>query len=144
MPKKKPDQVVFNEETQSYDARLKPYATNVGAPAISVLETAAWKQTNARKANEHLKSSYDEIRSQYDRLVKKTEINELVYNAKFSFEPVVGNIYHLYRNDREIAFLSILSPEECSFHYLGSFRLNSEKLWEDVSSNTDSETLISD
>ena len=29
---KKPDQVVFNEDTQKYDAALKPYATNVGAP----------------------------------------------------------------------------------------------------------------
>ena len=33
---KKPDQIVFNEDTQRYDAALKPYATNVGAPAIKV------------------------------------------------------------------------------------------------------------
>jgi hypothetical protein len=24
--------------------------------------------------------------------------NELVYSAKFSFEPVIGEIYHLYRD----------------------------------------------
>ena len=34
MSKKKPDQVVYNEEQQKYDAALTPYATNVGAPAI--------------------------------------------------------------------------------------------------------------
>ena len=32
---KKPDNVVFNTETQKYDAALKPYATNVGAPVIT-------------------------------------------------------------------------------------------------------------
>jgi hypothetical protein len=26
------------------------------------------------------------------------EWNELVYNSKFSFEPVIGEIYHLYRD----------------------------------------------
>ena len=31
---KKPDNVVFNTETQKYDAYLKPYATSVGAPII--------------------------------------------------------------------------------------------------------------
>ena len=132
MSEKKPDQVVFNEETQSYDASLKPYPTNLGAPAITLVETVAWKQSNARKANEHLKSSFDELKSMYEKLVVKMELNELVYNAKFSFEPIVGNIYHLYRNKVEAPFLSILSPEECQFDHLGSFRLTSEKLWEAV------------
>jgi hypothetical protein len=130
MSEKKPDQVVFNEETQSYDASLKPYPTNLGAPAITLVETVAWKQSNAKKANEHLKSSFDELRSRYEKLLEKMELNELVYNAKFSFEPIVGNIYHLYRNKAEAPFLSILSPDECQFNHLGSFRLTSEKLWE--------------
>ncbi|MBT8261428.1 MAG: DUF2452 domain-containing protein [Bacteroidia bacterium] len=132
MPEKKPDQVVFNEETQTYDASLKPYPTNLGAPAIALVETVAWKRLNAKRANEHLKSSFEEIKYKYEKLVEKMELNELVYNAKFSFEPIVGNIYHLYRNKSEIPFLSILSPEECHFDHLGSFRLTSEKLWEAI------------
>ena len=43
---KKPDQVVFNKETQTYDASLKPYATNVGAPAITVTDNITWKNKN--------------------------------------------------------------------------------------------------
>ena len=57
MSTKKPDQVVFNEETQTYDASLKPYPTNLGAPAITLVETVAWKQSNAKKVNEHLRNT---------------------------------------------------------------------------------------
>jgi hypothetical protein len=126
---KKPDQVVFNEETERYDASIKPYATNVGAPAISVSDSIGWKQVSAGKANAQLKSSFDELKAEYERLVQKLQINELVYNAKFSFEPIVGNTYHLYRNSENSSFLSILSPGECNFDHLGSFKLNSDKLW---------------
>ncbi len=31
---KKPDLVVFNEETQQYDAALKPYGTSASSPVI--------------------------------------------------------------------------------------------------------------
>ena len=40
---KKPDNVVFNVETQKYDAALKPYATSVGAPVITTTDSIAWK-----------------------------------------------------------------------------------------------------
>ena len=33
---KKPDQVVYNTETKRYDAALKPYATDVSAPVITI------------------------------------------------------------------------------------------------------------
>ena len=48
---------------------------------------------------------------------------------KLNFEPMVGKSYHLYKNHREESFLSIIAPNECSFKHLGSFRLNSDKMW---------------
>ena len=44
--RKKPDNVVFDTETQKYDAALKPYATNVSAPIITASDTIAWKNYN--------------------------------------------------------------------------------------------------
>ena len=43
---KKPDDVVINEKEAKYDAALKPYATNLGAPAITTHDTSAWKNEN--------------------------------------------------------------------------------------------------
>ena len=48
---KKPDNVVYNTETQKYDAYLKPYATSVGAPVITTTDTIAWKNRSVNKLN---------------------------------------------------------------------------------------------
>ena len=70
--------------------------------------------------------------------MQKFQYNDLVYNAKFSFEPIFGEIYHLYNNKNNEPFLSIIAPEQCNFKYLGSFRLNTDKMWEKIepTSNT--------
>ncbi len=73
---------------------------------------------------------FDEVRKEYEELMQKFQYNDLVYNSKFNFEPNIGEVYHLYNNRKEEPFLSIIAPEQCSFHHLGSFRLNTDKMWE--------------
>ncbi len=130
MNDKKPDQVVYNEEESRYDKALKPYATDVGSPAITTTDTIAWKNTNIHKVNKQVKAKYDELKAEYDLLMEQYEYNNLVYNSKLSFEPIVGEVYHLYRNKKKEPFLSIIAPNECNFDHLGSFRLNADKMWE--------------
>ena len=127
--KKKPDNVVFNTETQQYDAALKPYATNVGAPAISVTDNVSWKNKNISIANKTLKAKYLELKAEYDKMLEELDYNNLIYNAKFNFQPIVGETYHLYNDKNGNPFLSIIHPEECNFEFLDSFYLNSEQLW---------------
>ncbi len=129
---KKSDDIVFNEETQKYDAALKSYATNVGAPVITTTDTVAWKNRSINKLNHKVQTRYQEIKEQYEQLMKEFEYNKLIYDAKFTFEPVIGNIYHLYKRDNGETFLSIIAPNQCSFNSLGSFRLNADQLWEKV------------
>ncbi|MFC7356592.1 DUF2452 domain-containing protein [Jejudonia soesokkakensis] len=129
---KKPDQVVYNEETKKYDASLKPYATNLGAPAIVMEDLSSWKKTSVTKANHHFKTKFEAIKKEYDEMLEAFEYNNLIYRATYSFEPILGQVYHLYRDKNELLFLSIISPLECSWDFVGSFRLNSDKLWEKV------------
>ncbi|MCB0383366.1 MAG: DUF2452 domain-containing protein [Psychroserpens sp.] len=126
---KKPDQVVFNEATQNYDAALKPYATNVGAPAIKTTDTTTWKNKNIYKANKQIQAKYLELKAEYDKMIQELEHNNLVYNARFNFEPNIGETYHLYRDKNNEPFLSIIAPSDCNFDFVGSFYLNSELLW---------------
>lgn len=130
---KKPDNVVFDVETQKYDAALKPYATDVGAPVITTPDTVTWKNVNIDKVNKQVKAKYNELKAEYDALMEKFEYNNLIYNAKFNFEPIVGEIYHLYRDKKQQPFLSIIAPTQCRFDYVESFRLNADKMWEVVS-----------
>ncbi|MEL6974005.1 MAG: DUF2452 domain-containing protein [Bacteroidota bacterium] len=127
---KKPDNVVFDEKEQSYNAALKPYATNVGSPKIVPTNLSPWKNQNVRKVNHAFTAEFDEIRQQNQDMMERYEYNNLVYGAKFSFQPNVGEVYHLYKNKKNESFLSILSPSECNFEFLGSFRLGSDYQWE--------------
>lgn len=136
---KKPDLVVFNEESQQYDAALKPYGTSASSPVIKPLNTASWKNDGIQRVNKQFKSKFDEVKAQYEELMRKFQYNDLVYNAKFSFEPIFGENYHLYNNKNNEPFLSIIAPEQCSFEYLGSFRLNTDKMWEKIESASNQE-----
>jgi hypothetical protein len=128
METKKPDNVVYSE-TEGYNAKLMTYATNVGAPVIQIDDVAAFKSRGIRSVNKEFENKFNELKLQYENLMKEFEYNELVYNAKFSFEPVIGEYYHLYRSADGTNFLSLIAPQECSREYLGTFQLNSDKKW---------------
>jgi len=133
---KKPDQVVFNDQEGKYDAALKPYATNLGAPAIKIDDITTWKNNNVHKVNHHFKAKFETLKKEYQAMMDTFEYNNLIYSAKFSFEPVIGELYHLYRAKNGDSFLSIISPAECSWDFIGSFSLTTDKLWERVESET--------
>lgn len=129
---KKPDNVVFNTDTQKYDAYLKPYATSVGAPVIITTDSVAWKNRSVNKLNNKIQTRFKEIKEQYEQLMQEFEDNRLIHDAKFTFEPIIGQYYHLYVRENGDNFLSIIAPNECSFNSLGSFYLNADQIWEKV------------
>jgi len=129
---KKPDHVVFDEETQKYNGKLLPYASGVGAPKIVPPDVTTWKNANIVTANNQFKARFENIQIQYQEMMDQFEYNNLIYSAKYSFEPITGKIYHLYRSKNQSVFLSLISPDECNFDYVGSFRLGPDKMWEKV------------
>ena len=131
--KKRPDNIVFDEETQSYNANLLPYGTNIGAPSIRTTNLSSWKSQGIISFNHVLKSKIDGIKDEYDLLVEAYQINELLYKAKYEFEPIIGEVYHLYAKDnRDENFLSLIPPQTWKRKHLGSYKLNSEKVWEKI------------
>ena len=127
---KKPDLVVFNEDIEKYDAALKPYGISASSPVIKPINTTTWRNDGIQRVNKQFKYKFEEVKKEYEKLVQKFQYNDLVYNSKFSFEPNIGEVYHLYNNRKEESFLSIISPDQCDFYHLGSFRLNTDKMWE--------------
>ncbi len=128
MENKKPDNVVFSDE-KGYNASVLPYATNVGAPAIRMDDVVSWKNRNISTVNKEFENKFKELKSQYENLMQEFEFNELVYSAKFSFEPIMGEIYHLYTGEDGVNFLSLISPQEWNREHVGTFKLNSDKKW---------------
>jgi hypothetical protein len=128
MKSKIPDNVVFSED-KGYNASLLPYSTNVGAPVIKMDDVVSWKSRGINNVNKEFENKFNELKEQYESLMIEYKWNELVYNAKFSFEPVIGEIYHLYSNNDGTTVLSLIAPNEWNKEHIGTFKLNSEKKW---------------
>jgi len=128
MKKERPDNVVYSED-KGYHANILPYATNVGAPIIKIDDLVSWKSRGISNVNKEFENKFNELKMQYQALMEEYEWNELVYNSKFSFEPVIGEIYHLYRGDDGVNFLSLIGPNEWNKEHIGTFKLNSDKKW---------------
>ena len=128
MKNEKPDNIVYSAE-KGYNASILPYATNVGAPAIKTVDVVAWKTRGIHQVNKEFENKFNELKQQYENLMVEYEWNDLVYNAKFSFEPVIGEIYHLYTGGDGIDFLSLIGPTEWNKKHIATFKLNSDKKW---------------
>ena len=119
---KKPDNVADNPG-------LLPYASNIGAPAIQIDDVDGWKQHNALKVNKQFQTRFEELKSDYQKLIEEFKWNELVYFAKYSFEPIIGETYYLYYNKTGDIFLSLISPMEWNYEFIGSFKIDSNNKW---------------
>ena len=87
---KKPDQIVWDPESQTYNAFLLPYGTSVSAPSITLDDVKVFKERKVNKVQKIFTSKYNELVEDYKTLLDEVKLNELIYNSKFSFEPVVG------------------------------------------------------
>lgn len=128
MKTQKPDNIVYSDE-KGYNASMLPYGTTVGAPAIKTDDLVAWKTRGIHQLNKEFENKFEELKLQYLKLMEEYQWNDLVYNAKFSFEPVVGEIYHMYQAENGTHFLSLIGPNEWNREHLASFKLNSDKKW---------------
>jgi hypothetical protein len=129
-----PDLVVFNEETQRYDAFLKKYPTSVSSPKIEVSDLSLFKQRAALHTNHKFNKRAEEIRQQIDILLREFEDNELVWGSVMSFEPQIGSEIYLYENNNGKRFASLISPDEWKndFIYFGNFKLDTDFSWKRI------------
>jgi len=125
---KKPDNIAWNEE-QGYNASILPYGSNLSAPAIQQDDVATWKVRGVSKVNHQFSAKFNELKEEYKKLIEDYKWNDLVYNASYSFEPVIGETYHLYSRESGELFLSLIEPSQWKMNYVGSFRLESTQKW---------------
>ena len=127
--RKKPDLVVWSEERGYYPRELT-YGSNLSAPVIKVDDVIGWRQSKVQEVNDQLKSRYEELMAEANKLMEEYNWNDMMYTkVEYSFQPIVGHVYHLYMREDESLFLSIISPQEWKIKHIGSFRLDSTNKW---------------
>ena len=119
---KKPDNVSDNPG-------ILPYGSNIGAPAIKLENLQTWKDTRVQSVNKQFENRLEELKKEYDNLIEEYKWNDLVYQSKFNFEPVINKIYHLYYSTNGSTFLSLVEPNEWNKEHIGSFRYNHDNKW---------------
>ena len=127
--KKKPDLVVWSEERGYYPRELT-YGSNLGAPAIKLDNVAGWKASNIQTVNQEFETRYNELMEEARKLKQEYEWNDLIYSkVQYSFQPTLGQVYHLYSREDHSLFLSIIDPKSWNMQYVGSFKLDSSNKW---------------
>jgi hypothetical protein len=113
------------------DRRLKSYPTEIGSQKFSPDDIQLFKIEKTSKLKHHFSSKFSELQSEYKKLIEEININERLYLAKHSFEPIPGKSYHLYIKENGEEFLSLISPKEWGdrFEYVGTFEFLSDGRW---------------
>ena len=116
------------------DRRLKSYPTEIGSQKFSPDDIQLFKIEKTSKLKHHFSSKFSELQSEYKKLIEEININERLYLAKHSFEPIPGKSYHLYIKENGEEFLSLISPKEWGdrFDYVGTFEFLSDGRWQIV------------
>lgn len=123
-----PDHIVWDEENEKFNAHLLPYGSNLSAPVIKIDNIDGFKNKGVSKIEKIFNSELEELIQKYYNLVDEVELNNLIYNSKYSFEPIIGETYHLYCINGKNC-LSLISPNEWDKEHIISVRLNSDYKW---------------
>lgn len=113
-------------------SNILPYGTHVGAPKIEPKNLSTFKSRGINKVDELLKKRYEEILHYAEELQNCYQLNQKIYNSKYNFEPIIGEIYHLYESQDSELFLSIIKPSEWNKKWVCSVILNSDMTWQQI------------
>ena len=124
--KKYPDSIVFDYELGVFDSNKKQYPTDLGAPAFQPLQI---DKSDSKKANKYFSSQLSELKDKYNQLKEEYEWTAQVYESEYNFQPILGEVYHLYSKNNGCKFLSLISPSEWDQQHIGSFKLLNNGNW---------------
>lgn len=64
----------------------------------------------------------------------RVSVSERIYQAKMSFDPLIGRTYHLYQKKDGTDTLSLVSPEDwgknCPYDFVATVKLLADHTWE--------------
>jgi len=121
---------------------LLPYAHTIGSIAVRPEDTGKLKSRALSAMHEQTNRQLQQIQKQVEVLAqqatalrKRVEVSEKIYMAELSFEPFVGNIYHLYKKE-EVYRIMMVGPDEWgrrksdALVFISTVKLLSDHTWE--------------
>lgn len=106
-----------------------PYPTHVAAPKIEPQDLTVFKKHGLNKVDRVVKRRFEELVKEAETLQKSILLQQEVYESRYKFEPIIGEVYHLYEDPDGGKSLSLIGPNEWNRKYLYSVILNSDMTW---------------
>jgi hypothetical protein len=91
-----------------------------------------------------VKQLYDQMKllaEQAKAIQTRVEVSERIYQAKMSFEPLIGRTYHLYEREDGTDLLSLIGPKEWGRskpfnQFIATIKLLADHTWEILEEGT--------
>jgi hypothetical protein len=107
--------------TEIYHKQLSvlPYSASVSGAVIKATEEGVIKHKALTAMEEQTNMQLQQIRKQIELLAlqaqeiqKRKDLSMMIYDAKLSFKPNIGQVYYLYERNDGSHMLSLVSPKE--------------------------------
>lgn len=112
-------QTYVNTEIYHKQMSVMPYSTSVSGAVIKPTKEGVIRHKALSAMEEQTNMQLDQIRKQIELLAlqaqeiqMRKELSMIIYSAKLSFTPVIGNLYYLYEKNDDTHFVSMVSPKE--------------------------------
>lgn len=144
----RPDGTVStNSEIYHKQMSVLPYAAYVAGAMVKPTEEGVIRHKALTAMEEQTNMQLMQIRKQIELLAlqaqeiqKRKELSMVIYGAKISFSPVIGQTYHLYQKADESYLLSLVSPREWGNtsgpfkRFVASVKLLADHTWSEETS----------
>jgi predicted transcriptional regulator len=108
-----------NTEVYHKQLSVLPYSASVAGALIKPNEEGMIKHKALTAMEEQTNMQLDQIRKQIELLAlqaqeiqKRKDLSLMIYNARLSFKPNIGQTYYLYEKNNGDHMLSLVSPKE--------------------------------
>lgn len=108
-----------NAEIYHKQLSVLPYSASVSGAVIKPTEEGVIKHKALTAMEEQTNMQLDQIRKQIELLAlqaheiqKRKELSMMIYDAKLSFKPNIGQTYYLYEKKDDNFMLSLVAPKE--------------------------------
>lgn len=133
-----------NTEVYHKQMSVLPYSASVAGAIVKPNEEGVIRHKALTAMEEQTNMQLEQIRKQIELLAlqaqeiqKRKELSMLIYSAKLSFKPEIGQIYYLYEKQDGDYMISLISPKEwgASMPYkkfVAAVQLLADHTWKEI------------
>tara|TARA_B110000037_G_scaffold151445_1_gene170786 strand:- start:640 stop:1077 length:438 start_codon:yes stop_codon:yes gene_type:complete len=132
----------IDKDKTSDSPGLLEYAHHVGSALIRPEDKGKLKGRALSAMYEQTDMQIRQLKGQIELLIEEAkkienrkQVSEKIYDSNIGFQPVIGHIYHLYKDENQKNKLSMLSPEDWgrskpNWDFISSVKLLGDHTWE--------------